>query len=742
MQTLVFLAQRQSQVITREQFFDTVWQGLVVNEEALSRAISLLRSALKDKAKRPRYIQTIPGVGYRLIASVQPLASTESHSMNTAASEVVGPAGSEQPQGRRWLQGSVWGLLLLVGIVLISRLLPGIGSNGPNSTAGDSRKTEIIQSASADENSLAVLPFVNMSEDSQQEFMADGMTEELLNLLTKVPELRVTARTSSFFFKGKNLPVRQIGEILNVKYLLEGSIRRSGGNVRVTAQLIDALTDKHLWSESYDFNENDIFIIQDNVATAIVQALSNSLGALSRKPVARSSSLAAFEAYRTGRLIWWRRTPADFEEAIRYFNLAIEKDPGFAPAYAALADSWMLLVMHGNAHIAKGEEIAEKSVQQALALDPESHEAYAALGLTRLIAGRKTEAEAALRRAIELDDTYVPAYLWLAVLLGDHGRIIEQGEVLRTAMAMDPLNEMLAVYYAENLRLSGDLEGGLDTLESLIRLQPDHPRLLVAMSETLLAGGQLAEAVQFAQLAYEQDPNSVFVINAMAEAWKQVGELDQAEVTWLRGLEHNNRSVELKVFYLGMLLMEKRSVDARELMDNLFPKDINVLSAGYQRTYHWFMGQVCDVEGNLEGMRDHFEQVIDPDERQHYDREQVYVLTQAALVNQQIGATEAAEKQLQTAERALGHARINGIDDADFYYATGSLLAMRGDRERALQSLHQAYKKGFRSSWLMQQDRRLNSLRDEPGFMEILEKIGTDLEVERQVVLNSATQLQ
>ncbi len=751
MQTLVFLARHQGEVVTRKQFFDSVWQGLVVNEEALSRAISLLRAVLDDNANAPEYIQTIPGVGYRLIAeavviqkrgeSTSPAtAEHENHQKYIEKEKDVDVKTSSIPDKSRILQRAVIAtLVLFFGYLTVDKFVlgPARDATSIESAQEDLRSQGVVESFA--DNSLAVLPFVNMSSDPEQEFFADGMTEELLNMLAGIPKLRVTARTSSFFFKGKNMPISQIAETLNVKHILEGSVRRSGNKIRITAQLVDARSDRHLWSKTYDREMEDIFTIQDEVAAAIADALLDSFEDLELNPVSRTRSLAAFEAYRYGRLRWWRRSVDELNLAIELFNQAIEHDPGFAPAYAALADSWMLLVMYGDMHIEKGSELAEPMIEKALELDPESAQAYAALGLSRLITGQKEEAEYALRQAIALDSSYIPAYLWMSALLSDLGRIPEEGAILLKAMAMDPLNELLTINYAENLQARGDNQGAKSALESLIRLQPNHAGLLVSLSSVTLKSGKLVEAWKAARQAYELEPENVVVIIAMAAAWMELGEFEQAENVWLAGLEHNKESVELKVQYLTMLLIEGRTDDAERVMRPLFGNDVGSLPEGYQRTYHYFMGLLSGVKGEFPSMRDHFERVIDPVVDQLYDRNQIFVLTTASMINTHLGESKTAENQLLTAERVVGHARVDGIDNANIYYSATSLFALRGDKERALQTLQLAYDKGFRQDWILEQDGRMDILRDEPEFIAIRQQITDDIEQARMEVLGLLT---
>jgi TolB-like protein len=253
----------------------------------------------------------------------------------------------------------------------------------------------------APENSIAVLPFADMSQDGDQGHVADGISEEILNLLAQVDGLRVAARTSSFAFRESLDDIRQIGRLLNVRTILEGSVRTSGDRIRLTAQLINVEDGYHIWSNYYDRKATDLFEIQDEVASSIAEALVENFDGLNTKPASRTDSLAASQAYRTGRLHWWRRTPTELQKAIEMFAKALEHDAQFAPAYAAMADSWLLLSLYGNVTTVKAIEKAQAMVDKALAIDPESAEAFAALGLARWQIGQMDAAESALRHAVE-----------------------------------------------------------------------------------------------------------------------------------------------------------------------------------------------------------------------------------------------------------------------------------------------------------------------------------------------------
>jgi TolB-like protein/DNA-binding winged helix-turn-helix (wHTH) protein/tetratricopeptide (TPR) repeat protein len=720
MQTLVFLAENQGQVVSRDEFFDSVWQGRVVNEEALSRAISLLRTVLGDDAQAPTYIQTIPGVGYRLIAEVVsarvPQGSGSSATGDTVDSATARPFTKKL--GRLIRAGLVLVLLLEFGYFSWGRFGPD-----PDSEQGPSAVVEGPQA----ENSVVVLPFVNMSSDPEQEFFADGMTEEILNLLAGVSNLRVTARTSSFFFKGLNLPLSSIAETLNVRHVLEGSVRKSGDQVRITAQLIEAGSDTHVWSETYDVALVDVLETQDAVATAIASALVDSFEGLELDSVSHTDSLAAFEAYRTGRLLWWRRSPEDLMAAIDLFNKAIESDPGFAPAYAAVADSWMLLVLYGKTQVIDGVDNASPMIEKAFALDPESPDAFAALGLTRAIVGYKTEAEEHLRKAIALDEDYIPAYAWLAGILSELGRLSEQGAVLQEALAKDPLNRVLTTSYATNLSTRGDVAGAKQLVEGLLRMQPDHPMLLLSLAELESNSGNLVEAWTAAKSAYDLAPDNTLIIIAMAELWMDLGAMAEAEEVFQAGLVTSPRNVDIKRQYLQLLMKEGRVEDAQRLKDGLFPKDISWLPDPIKRVYHQETGKLFLAKGDFQQARDHLEKALNPDETQLYDDNQLSILTLTSLLNKGLGDANQAEKRLQMAERVAGHARVNGTEDAGIYYSVACIFALRGENERALQALQQAYDKGWRKLWFLENDGRLDAIRDEAGFQRLMDQLTSDV---------------
>jgi len=581
---------------------------------------------------------------------------------------------------------------------------------------------------SAPENSIAVLPFADLSEAGNQVHLSDGMAEEILNLLAQVDGLHVAARTSSFAFRNPQQDIREIGRQLNVRTVLEGSVRTSGNRIRMTAQLINVEDGYHIWSETFERELDDVFALQDEIASSIADALVDNFTGLEREsPGARTQNLAAFEAYREGRLHWWRRTPAELQEAIRLFARALEHDPKYAPAYAALADSHILLSLYGNVDPMYAIDRAQTYVEKALALDPESAEGFAALGLARMEIGQHDAAESALRQAIRLNDAYIPAHLWLANLLGQTGRIGEQAVVLREAMAVDPLNELLAVNYAGNMASQGDYPAARQLMNDLVMVKPDSSNLLRTYSKLALYNGELVKGWELAQRAYELEPDSPAVIQALAGTWMELGDYDKSMDYLNEALEKAGDNRDVQGLYLNLMLVTGRLEEAESIIRDMFGSDVAQLPENFQRRYHFLRGMVRIVAGELPAALAEFEQAVRPGEMSSFDGDQLFTLTMVAFLHDQVGEPALAEERLAQAERALRRAKINGIDHGDLYYVQSVIDVIRDDFDGAMSALQAAYERGWRQAWVLEIDGRLDPLRDRPGFIQLRENIEEDL---------------
>ncbi|MEA3478046.1 MAG: adenylate/guanylate cyclase domain-containing protein, partial [Bacteroidota bacterium] len=324
-------------------------------------------------------------------------------------------------------------------------------------------------------NSIAVLPFADMSPDKDQEYFCEGMAEEIINALSHITGLRVVARTSAFSFKGKDMDIREIGKQLNVGVILEGSVRKSGDNLRVTAQLINIEDGYHLWSEKYEKKLEDVFAIQDEISLAIVDKLKVKLLRNEKNALVKryTENKEAYNLYLKGRYFWNRRSEVGFDKALGLFQSAIEIDPNFALAYASLAECYCMLSMH----MAKPEPIIRKgriAAEKALSIDETLGEAHTALAWIKFFYDWDwLGAERSFKKAIQLNPRYATAYNWYAVSLSIFNRHEEAIRYMTQAQEYDPgsaiINRNLGVIYA----WAGEYQKALDQLLFTIDMDPD-----------------------------------------------------------------------------------------------------------------------------------------------------------------------------------------------------------------------------------------------------------------------------
>ena len=620
---------------------------------------------------------------------------------------------------------------LLFGFMLLATAGLAVGFYQYYSGVFESQAIQAVAEAdrnfTAPENSIAVLPFSDLSQNGNQAHVADGIAEEILNLLAQVDGLRVAARTSSFAFRDSLDDIRRIGRLLNVRTILEGSVRTSGDRIRLTAQLINVEDGYHIWSKDYDREVMDVFAIQDEVASNIAEALVESFDGLQAKPAARTDSLAASQAYRTGRLHWWRRTPAEIQRAIEMFAQALEHDAQFAPAYAAMADSWLLLSLYGNVTTLKATEKAQDMIDKALAIDPESAEAFAALGLARWQIGQMDAAESALRHATELNEDYIPAQLWLAGVLGELGRFPEEHLVLKNAMARDPLNELLVVNYSVNLSTRGDWETGRALLQDLLELRPDSTMLLRSLAKMELNNGNLVEGWKLANRAYQLEPENPEEIATLASTWVLLGDVDEAERLLLEGLERSGQNASLLASRWLTLMVSHRYEEAEAMVRELKQQLGDELPEAQARIFNYQLGMIALVQSDYPKARQFLVSALGEEDQPAYRNHDVTVVTLASLASKLAGDEDQARELLEEAERKIQRGRLNGVDDPGIYYNEAVLLAMRSDLAKALQKLREAYERGFREQWILEIDGRLAPLRDQPEFITLRERIRDDL---------------
>jgi TolB-like protein/DNA-binding winged helix-turn-helix (wHTH) protein len=486
-------------IVTNDELLQQVWPGLLVSPESVAQRVKLLRSAIGDDSQRPRYILGVRGRGYRLVPvperlteARQPTSDAGFAPTNTPSGAEVVADGSATTQsapirraaalGRR--VGIAAAVLAAVGVVVALglRYWPA-GQNSPRRVA-----VAIV------DKSIAVLPFVDMSENKDQEYLADGMTEEIIGLLAKIPGLKVIARTSSFQFKGKSADLRAVGRQLGVAYLLEGSVRKSADQLRVSAQLIDSRDGKQLLSRSYDRNLSDVLRMQGEIATQVVLALETEVNAsdLVSQPALRNAE--SYTAYLKGLHDFNRIDQQGFEQAVSDFQQALDLDPSFEQASGWLAIAYFTLGAYGFMPPALAFEQARQSAEHSLKLDPNgrAHTLLADIYLTYDWDWPAAEREMALGRANSPNDM---------------GTLIVGGAQAMTLGRWDDAVKLV------NAQLQRD---------------PLFPFAYLSLSMLQLRRGRAAEAEAAARRAFEISPTFAFAHTNLGAVLLARGEPDAA----------------------------------------------------------------------------------------------------------------------------------------------------------------------------------------------------------------------
>jgi serine/threonine-protein kinase len=457
---LVTLAQAAPNFVSFDELTARVWPGLVIAPETISQRVKLVRDALGDEPHAPRYIAGVRGRGYRMVAVVKPLPE---HSQSETASPGV-DAGSESASSRRYVRpapvsapverrfdrfiiGTVAVLAAGLAYVVVDRFWiskPVVSVQYP--AASHDGATVSVVAFNPPPHSIAVLPFVNMSGDASQDYFADGLAEELLNDLARINELQVAARTSAFSFKGKDTDIGTIARKLNVGAVLEGSVRRSANTIRVTAQLNNATTGFHLWSQTYDRDSGDVLHLQTEIATAVAEALKVTLlGDVSaRIELGGTRNPAAFDAYlRASKALQSRHTAKDIRVAIAAYTEAIRLDPDYGLAFAGRSSA--LSVNSGEMapgpEMSKGYAAAEADARHAIALAPELGEAHAALALVMTWGNLDfARARDEYERALALAPGNAQVLRQSGSFAASTGRFDAGIAAIRRAVVLDPLD--------------------------------------------------------------------------------------------------------------------------------------------------------------------------------------------------------------------------------------------------------------------------------------------------------------
>jgi len=511
MRVLVYLAERPREVVSRRELEDHVWTGMVVGYDALTNAITKLRKAFGDSSSEPRFIETIPKTGYRMIATVSPAAPD--------VPERVGqrPTMPAKRIRSRWWLAVPAGLLVLALAAFWWQDQPASGLPLP------------------DQPSIAVMPFINTGNDAGQNYFIDGITDDLITDLSNVSGLFVIARNSSFAYKGKAVDVTQVARDLGVRYILQGSLRRDDEQVRINVRLMDGMTGRNLWAERYDTGLGDLFAVQDEVTRQITSALSVRLTQSERRQLTQKETLdpASYDEFLKGWERYWRFSRDDFAVAEQHFKKALSIDPSNSRAHAALAliywQAWRQKWHEnfGNPHA--GWTRARRELK--LAMSNPTPLAHSTQSSMLLINRRYEEAIAEAEKAIQLNQNHAGGYLALADALSYVGRSHEAIEAARKGMRLDP--NFVAPYLLVIGRAQFDMGLYQEAVESLERAVAVNPHERNARIVLLAAQGYLGESEQAARVLaalndeHEAQALRPFTMDWLTNRWPYQRQLDR-----------------------------------------------------------------------------------------------------------------------------------------------------------------------------------------------------------------------
>jgi TolB-like protein/DNA-binding winged helix-turn-helix (wHTH) protein/Tfp pilus assembly protein PilF len=488
-ETLLYFVEHPGQLLDKPTLMKAIWPSAVVEENNLNQCITALRRVLGESRDDHRFIVTVPGRGYRFVAEVRRVPPESSPN---------GPPAI-RPRPVVLSMPVRWGAVALV-LVLVSGAWWWIARKG---TDGASPKRAAPAAAVAQgRTSVAVLPFVNLTGDATKDYLGDGMAEELINTLTRVPGLKVPARTSSFSYKGRNTDIRQIARDLGVGTIVEGSVRSAGSEIRITAQLIDGADGTHLWSQTYDREFSGLFKLQDELATTIEQALQLKLSSGAPVVVTQTRPTQDVEAYQLtlqGFSVL-ERPNSDVQKvtsnAMDLFQRALARDPNYALAYAGMATVHLVSTSMGKSW-REGHVAAEQAARRALALDPNSAQAEAILAQLSLERDDWAAMEAHYRRATALDpnDGWIKAqYSWLLAAMGHQREALQE---VSEAYTMAPANPWVVFIVAFDYSIAGLDTEALKYASLAAQLNVPSAPLAPIRAWAAVRAGQYAEYAKY-----------------------------------------------------------------------------------------------------------------------------------------------------------------------------------------------------------------------------------------------------
>lgn len=713
MDLLVYLAENAGETVSTDDLVSHVWAGRAVTDQPVYQGIAQLRKALEDDSRDPRYVVTVTKKGYRLIAPVD---------RETAVRK---PASKRQ----RHLV-SVLSFFLAGSYFLLS-----------SSDVSQSRERPSITPTEA--GSIAVLPFVDLSEDQSNQYLGDGIAEELIHRIAADSNIRVVARTSSFSFREQNANVQDIGRALGADIILEGSVRRAGDRVRVTAQLVNASDGYHIWSRSFDRYMTDTFSLQDHIAASVADVLQLDGGGTDVHRRSWTQSSDAANAYYLGMYHMHKRRPDSLEIALRYLQEAVQHDPQFALAYAGLSKAYFLASdeRFGRLDDKDATQRSAAALRTAEALDPTLSEVIELLADEALVANDFVKSESLHLQAIEKNPSNATALKAYGMLLFIMGRLEEALTIRQEAVGLDPVSPIMRVNLGRSYLSLHRLDEAEREFRTAVELDPEWHVSYARLVEVLGISGRLAESIEISKRALSvEGPDARFadwLTLRIGYGYLLLGDFESSGQWFQRGEKLQVQNWFAANHRMHWLLAQDRYGEADSLLTywtEQAPDLVNVFRLG--GLYRAVMQQDDIAIAMFESAlvmwaNDDNESTLVTTDFLHWGYLPAVHLAQ---LYRRGGRTADADRLLADCDALMAEIDKRGFDSPGVHYVRASLHELAGNEKEALESMQKAVDDGWSKLWFVERDPIFAEYRGTSDFEVILDQLRSRLAVESRLV--------
>ena len=564
-QILTMLLERPGEIITRDDLRNRLWRTdtFVDFDHGLNNAVMRLREVLGDSSDNPRFVETIPRRGYRFLAHVDESfpataargstdAGTNQIVVPTAAgqppSPAVLPAGNRQTVKKRRIEIAILAGLVAAALITVAVAARYFATRNANIGLGVKQST-----------SLVVLPLENLSGDQEQDYFADGMTDELIANLAKIRSLRVVSRSTAMAYKHTRKPLSEIANELHVDAVVEGTVLRVDQRVRITAELVQVSTDHHLWAETYESQIGDVLALQNRVSSAIVNEIRINLSPQDRERLARNPAIApeAYENYLKGRFYWNKRTDENLNKAISYFSQATAQDSRYALAYAGLSDCYSIVgaTIFGSMPVSEAAPKAREAARHALEIDPTLAEAETPLATLKFNYDWDwSGAEDDFQHAIQLNPSYATAYQRYSLFLMAMGRFQDGFNQINKARELDPLSISINFSLGWRLYLARQYDRAIAQLRNTLEMDPSYELPHLVLGQAYEEKRAFDLAIPELQKAVELSHGTPLMVSALAHAYGRGGRKEEAEKL-LAQLERDAKTKYVSPYYFAIVYL-------------------------------------------------------------------------------------------------------------------------------------------------------------------------------------------